>query len=115
MMYMQFNKINFKQRRLCASNFYSFSKSSCRVAATPRTLGSPSFPFYHNQVPFCGSSSKALKGTIKIHFRTFVNRRSCFNFKQKLKSKFNNFSDKKLRIRTNIRGNKIQYFCEVNQ
>ena len=25
------------------------------------------------------------------------------------------FSDKKLRIRTNIRGNKIQYFCEVNQ
>ena len=107
---MHLNKFNFNKRRLRASNFYSFSKSSCRVAATPRTLGFPSFPFYHNQVPFCSSSSKALKETIKIHFRTFMNRRACFNFKQKLKSKFNNFSDKKLTIRTNVRGTKIQYY-----
>ena len=110
---MQYNKINFKQRRLHSSNFYSFGKSSCRVAATPRNLGSPSFPFYHNQVPFCSSSTKALKETIKIHFRSFMNRKSCFNFKQKLKRKFNNFSDKKLTIRTNIRGTKIQYYCGV--
>lgn len=108
---MQNNKINFKQRRLHSNNFYSFGKSSCRVAVTPRTLGSPSFPFYHNQVHFCSSSTKALKETIKIHFRSFMNRKSCFNFKQKLKRKFNNFSDKKLTIRTNIRGTKIQYYC----
>ncbi len=111
-MSMQFNKINFKQRRLHSSNFYSFGKSSCRVAATPRNLGSSSFPFIsHNQASFCSSSTKALKETIKIHFRSFMNRKSCFNFKQKLKRKFNNFSEKKLTIRTNIRGTKIQYFC----
>ena len=40
-----------------------------------------------------------------------MNRKSCFNFKQKLKRKFNNFSDKKLTIRTNVRGTKIQYYC----
>ena len=107
---MQYNKINFKQRRLHSSNFYSFGKSSCRVAATPRTLGSLSYHFYQNQVPFCSSSTKALKGTTKVHFRNFMNRKSCFNFKQKLKRKFNNFSDKKLTIRTNVRGTKIQYY-----
>ena len=108
---MHLNKFNFNKRRLHSSNFYSFGKSSCRVAATPRTLGSPIYPFFHNQVDFSSSSTKALKETIKIHFRSFMNRKSCFNFKQKLKRKFNNFSDKKLTIRTNIRGTKIQYFC----
>ena len=109
-MYMQINKNNFKQRRLRSNNFYSFGKSSCRVAVTPRTLGSPSYPFYHNQVPFCSSSTKALKETTKIHFRSFMNRKSCFNFKQRLKRKFNDLSNKKLTILTNIRGTKIQYF-----
>ena len=110
---MHLNKFNFNKRRLRASNFYSFGKSSCRVAATPRNLGSPFFPFYHNQVSSCSSSTKALKEKIKIHFRSFMNRKSCFKFKQKLKRKFNNFSDKKLTIRTNIRGTKIQYYCGV--
>ena len=68
---MQYNKINFKQRRLHSNNFYSFGKSSCRVVATPRTLGSLSYPFYQNQVPFCSSSTKALKGTTKVHFRYY--------------------------------------------
>ena len=109
---MHLNKFNFNKRRLRASNFYSFGKSSCRVAATPRNLGSSSFPFIsHNQASFCSGSTKALKGTIKIHFRTFMNRKSCFNFKHRLKEKFNNLSEKKLTIRTNIRGTKIQYFC----
>ena len=108
---MHLNKFNFNKRRLHSSNFYSFGKSSCRVAATPNTLGSPIYPFFHNQVGFSSSSTKALKETIKIHFRSFMNRKSCFNFKQKLKRKFNNFSDKKLTIRTNIRGTKIQYYC----
>ena len=107
---MQINKNNFKQRRLHSSNFYSFGKSSCRVAVTPRTLGSLHFPFLHNQGSVSSSSTKALKETTKIHFRSFMNRKSCFNFKQRLKRKFNNFSDKKLTIRTNIRGTKIQYY-----
>ncbi len=107
---MHLNKFNFNKRRLRASNFYSFGKSSCRVAEAPQTLGSLSYPFYQNQVPFCSSSTKALKGTTKVHFRNFMNRKSCFNFKQRLKRKFGNFSDKKLTIRTNIRGTKIQYY-----
>ena len=110
---MQLNKNKLKQRRLRSNNFYSFGKSSCRVAVTPRTLGSLSYPFYQNQVPFCSGSTKALKGITKIHFRNFMNRKSCFNFKQRLKRKFNNFSDKKLTIRTNIRGTKIQYYYGV--
>ncbi len=110
-MSMHFNFNKHKQRRLHSSNFYSFGKSSCRVAVTPRTLGSLSYPFYQNQVAFSSGSTKALKETTKIHFRSFMNRKSCFNFKQRLKRKFNNFSDKKLTIRTNIRGTKIQYYC----
>tara|TARA_A100000164_G_C21432659_1_gene551797 strand:- start:225 stop:569 length:345 start_codon:yes stop_codon:yes gene_type:complete len=109
---MQFNKFNFnktKQRRLSSHNFSSFGKSSCRVAVTPRTLGSPSYPFFHNQVSFSSFSTKAKKGT-KIHFRSFFNRRACFDFKKNLKKKFFQLSDKKLTIRTNIRGTKIQYF-----
>ena len=109
---MQLYNSKFNKRRLCASNFYSFSKSSCRVTVTPRTLGSPIFHFYHNQVPFNSSSSKAIKESKKVHFRTFTNRKTCFNFKQKLKKKFISFSDKKLKIRTNLRGTKIQYYYE---
>ncbi len=109
-MNMQLIKTNFKKRRLHCSNFYGFSKSSCRVVVTPQTLGSPIFPFFHYQVPFYNSSTKALKGSIKIHFRSFLNRRSCFNFKQKLKKKFISFSNKKLIIRTNVRGTRIQYY-----
>ena len=107
---MQTNKNKHQQRRLRSNNFSSFGKSSCRVAVTPRTLGSPSYPFFHNQVSFSSFSTKAKKGT-KIHFRSFFNRRACFDFKKNLKKKFFQLSDKKLTIRTNIRGTKIQYFC----
>jgi len=109
---MQINNKH-KQRRLSSHNFSSFGKSSCRVAVTPRSLGSPFIPFYHNQVSFCSNSSKARK-SIKIHFRSFSSRKSCFLFKKKLKEKFYNFSNKKLKIRTNIRGTKIQYYCGAN-
>ena len=108
---MHFNKFNFNKRRLRASNFYSFGKSSCRAAVTPRALGSLSYPFYQNQVAFSSDSTKALKATIKIHFRTFNCARSCWKFRKKLKKKFKSFSDKKLKIFRNIRGNKIRYFC----
>ena len=111
-MNINFNKT--KQRRLSSNNFSSFGKSSCRVAVTPRTLGSPSYPFFHNQVSFSSNSTKAKKGT-KIHFRSFMNRKLCFQFKQNLKRKFFKFSDKKLTIRTNIRGTKIQYFYGDNK
>ena len=47
----------------------------------------------------------------KIHLRSFTSRKSCWVFKQILKRRFNKFSNKKLTIRTNIRGTKIQYFC----
>ena len=107
---MTFN-INIKQRRLHSNNFYSFGKSSCRVAVTPRTLGSPIYSFFHNQVGFSSSSTKALKETVKIHFRTFSSPKSCWNFRQKLKKKFNKFSNKKLKIYKNFKGNKIRYFC----
>ena len=106
---MNFNLNKTKQRRLSSHNFSSFGKSSCRVAVTPRTLGSPSYSFCHNQASFSSSSTKAKKGT-KIHFRSFFNRRACFEFKKNLKKKFFQLSDKKLTIRTNIRGTKIQYF-----
>ena len=108
---MQYNKINFKQRRLHSSNFYSFGKSSCRVAATPRTLGSSSFPFYHNQVPFCSNSTKPIIETVKIHFRTFKSSKHRWIFKKKLQVRFNKFSKKKLKMFRNYRGNKIRYFC----
>ena len=109
-MSMQFNFNKHKQRRLHSSNFYSFGKSSCRVAVTPRTLGSLHFPFLHNQGSFSSCSTKAKNALTKIHFRSFRSRRSCWDFKQELKAKFNSLSNKKLTIRTNIRGTKIQYF-----
>ena len=110
-MSMRFNFNNkYKQRRLSSNNFYSFGKSSCRVAVTPRTLGSLHIPFSKNQVSFSSCSAEAKKASVKIHFRSFRSRRSCWNFKQELKAKFNSLSDKKLTIRTNIRGTKIQYF-----
>ena len=109
---MQFNFNNkYKHRRLSSNNFYSFGKSSCRVAATPRTLGSLHIPFSKNQVSFSSCSAKAKKATVKIHFRSFISRRACWDFKQELKAKFNILSNKKLTLRTNIRGTKIQYFC----
>ena len=110
---MQFNKFNFyktKQRRLSSHNFSSFGKSSCRVAVTPQKLGSSFNPFKNLQVSAYSNSTEAKKGT-KIHFRSFFNRRSCFEFKKNLKKKFFQLSNKKLTIRTNIRGTKIQYFC----
>ncbi len=112
---MRTYNLKLNKRRLCASNFYSFSKGSCRMAVMPKTLGSTIFPFFHYQVPFCNSSTKALKGSIKVHFRNFVNRRSCFKFKKRLMKKFISFSDKKLIIRTNVRGTKIQYFYGANR
>ena len=113
-MIMRFNfKNKLNNRRSTSNNVISFSKSSCRVAATPRTLGSLHFPFFHNQGSFNSCSTKA-KNT-KIHFRSFANRKSCWKFKNVLRHKFNQLSDKKLTIRTNIRGTKIQYFYGDNK
>ena len=106
------NKLN--NRRSTSNNVISFSKSSCRVAATPRTLKSPSFPFFHNQ-GFNSCNTKAKNKVTKIHLRSFISRKSCWAFKQILKRRFNKFSNKKLIIRTNIRGTKIQYFCGANR
>ena len=109
---MQINNKH-KHRRSTSNNVISFSKSSYRVAATPRTLGSLHFPFFHKQ----GSNScntKANNKVTKIHLRSFTSRKSCWVFKQILKRRFNKFSNKKLTIRTNIRGTKIQYFCGGN-
>ena len=59
---MQFNfNIKHKQRRLRSNNFSSFGKSSCRVAVTPRTLGSFPFPFINIQGSFSNCSTKAKK------------------------------------------------------
>ena len=108
---MQINNKH-KQRR-SINNVISFGKSSCRVTATPRTLGSLHFPFFHKQGSFNNCSTKAKN--IKIHFRSFANRKSCLKFKNVLRHKFNQLSDKKLTIRTNIRGTKIQYFYGDNK
>ena len=107
------NKLN--NRRSTSNNVISFSKSSCRVAATPRTLGSLHFPFFHNQGSFNSCNTKAKNKVTKIHLRSFTSRKSCWVFKQILKRRFNKFSNKKLTIRTNIRGTKIQYFCGANR
>ena len=110
---MQIKINNNKQRRHTSNNKTSFGKSSCRVAVTPRTLGSLHYPFFHNQVSLNNYSTKAKK--TKIHFRSFTNRKSCWKFKNILRNKFNKFSAKKLTIRTNIRGTKIQYFYGDNK
>ena len=116
LLFMHFNFNNkYKQRRLHSSNFYSFGKSSCRVAATPRTLGSLHFPFLHNQGFFNSCNTKAKNKVTKIHLRSFTSRKSCWVFKQILKRRFNKFSNKKLTNRTNIRGTKIQYFYGDNK
>ena len=107
------NKLN--NRRSSSNNVISFSKSSCRVAATPRTLGSLHFPFFHNQGSFNSCNTKAKNKVTKIHLRSFTSRKSCWVFKEILKRKFHKFSNKKLTIRTNIRGTKIQYFCGANR
>ena len=114
-MIMRFNfKNKLNNRRSTSNNVISFSKSSCRVAATPRTLGSLHFPFFHNQGSFNSCNTKAKNKITKIHLRSFTSRKSCWVFKQILKKRFNKFSNKKLTIRTNIRGTKIQYFCGGN-
>ena len=115
-MIMRFNfKNKLNNRRSTSNNVISFSKSSCRVAATPRTLGSLHFPFFHNQGSFNSCNTKAKNKITKIHLRSFTNRKSCWVFKQILKRRFNKFSNKKLTIRTNIRGTKIQYFYGANR
>ena len=115
-MIMRFNfKNKLNNRRSTSNNVISFSKSSCRVAATPRTLGSLHFPFFHNQGSFNSCNTKAKNKVTKIHLRSFTSRKSCWVFKQILKRRFNKFSNKKLTIRTNIRGTKIQYFCGANR
>ena len=115
-MIMRFNfKNKLNNRRSTSNNVISFSKSSCRVAATPRTLGSLHFPFFHNQESFNSCNTKAKNKVTKIHLRSFTNRKSCWVFKQILKRRFNRLSNKKLTIRTNIRGTKIQYFCGANR
>ena len=105
------NKLN--NRRSTSNNIISFGKSSCRVTVTPRTLGSLHYPFLNNQESFNNCSTKAKNK--KIHFRSFTNRKSCWKFKNVLRHKFNQLSDKKLTIRTNIRGTKIQYFYGDNK
>ena len=115
-MIMRFNfKNKLNNRRSTSNNVISFSKSSCRVAATPRTLGSLHFPFFHNQGSFNSCNTKAKNKVTKIHLRSFTSRKSCWVFKEILKKKFHKFSNKKLTIRTNIRGTKIQYFCGANR
>ena len=115
-MIMRFNfKNKLNNRRSTSNNVISFSKSSCRVAATPRTLGSLHFPFFHNQESFNSCNTKAKNKVTKIHLRSFTSRKSCWVFKQILKRRFNRLSNKKLTIRTNIRGTKIQYFCGANR
>ena len=115
-MIMRFNfKNKLNNRRSTSNNVISFSKSSCRVAATPRTLGSLHFPFFHNQGSFNSCNTKAKNKVTKIHLRSFTSRKSCWVFKQILKRRFNRLSNKKLTIRTNIRGTKIQYFCGANR
>ena len=115
-MIMRFNfKNKLNNRRFTSNNVISFSKSSCRVAATPRTLGSLHFPFFHNQGSFNSCNTKAKNKVTKIHLRSFTSRKSCWVFKEILKRKFHKFSNKKLTIRTNIRGTKIQYFCGANR
>ena len=115
-MIMRFNfKNKLNNRRSTSNNVISFSKSSCRVTATPRTLGSLHFPFFHNQGSFNSCNTKAKSKVTKIHLRSFTSRKSCWVFKQILKRKFHKFSNKKLTIRTNIRGTKIQYFCGANR
>ena len=106
-------KINDNKRRNNSNNMNSFGKSSCRVTVTPRTLGSLHYPFLNNRESFNNCSTKA-KNT-KIHFRSFANRKSCWKFKNVLRFRFNKFSNKKLTIRTNIRGTKIQYFYGDNR
>jgi len=113
-MIMRFNfKNKLNNRRSTSNNIIGFGKSSCRVTATPRTLGSLHYPFFHNQGSFNNCSTKAKNK--KIHFRSFTNRKSCWKFKNVLRHKFNQLSDKKLTIRTNIRGTKIQYFYGDNK
>ena len=115
-MIMRFNfKNKLNNRRSTSNNVISFSKSSCRVAATPRTLGSLHFPFFHNQGSFNSCNTKAKNKVTKIHLRSFTSRKSCWVFKEILKRKFHKFSNKKLTIRTNVRGTKIQYFCGANR
>ena len=115
-MIMRFNfKNKLNNRRSTSNKVISFSKSSCRVTATPRTLGSLHFPFFHNQGSFNSCNTKAKNKVTKIHLRSFTSRKSCWVFKQILKRRFNKFSNKKLTIRTNIRGTKIQYFCGANR
>ena len=110
-MSMRFNFNNkYKQRRSTSNNIYSFGKSSCRVPVTARTSGSLHIPFFHNQKSFSSCSTKAKNGLTKIHFRSFSSRKSCWLFKQKLKEKFHSLTNRKLTIRTNGRGTKIQYF-----
>ena len=107
------NKLN--NRRSTSNNLISFGKSSFRIAATPRTLGSLHFPFFHNQGSLKSCNTKAKQKVKKVHLRSFISRKSCWIFKKKLKERFNNFSNKKLTIRTNIRGTKIQYFYGANR
>ena len=109
------NKLNIKQRRHTSNNIISFGRSSCRVTVTPRTLGSLHYPFFNNQGSFNNCSTKTKNKITKIHFRSFANRKSCWKFKNILRFKFNKFSNKKLTIRTNIRGTKIQYFYGDNK
>ena len=108
-------KFNNNKRRNNPNNMNSFGKCSCRVAVTPRTLGSLHFPFFHNQGSFNSCNTKAKNKVTKIHLRSFTSRKSCWVFKEILKRKFHKFSNKKLTIRTNIRGPKIQYYCGVNR
>ena len=108
---MQFNFNNkYKQRRLRSNNFYSFGRSSCRVAVTPRTLGSLHIPFSKNQGSFSSCNTKAKNNLIKLHFRSFRSWRACLRFKKNLKKRFNRFSNNKLFLYPNIAHTKIRYF-----
>ena len=107
---LMIEKTNIQPRRLICKNFNSFGKVSCRTTVTSRTCDSSLSPFLlrHNVHSSC--TSKAIRKDIKIHFRTFKNRKSCFLFKKKLQKKFFELSDKNLKIYRNMGGTKIRYF-----
>lgn len=108
---LMIEKTNIQPRRLICKNFNSFGKVSCRTTVTSRACGSSLSPFLLNHTIHNSCTSKAIKKNIKIHFRSFRNRKSCFLFIKKLKNKFIRLSYKTLKIYKNMRGTKIRYFC----
>ena len=110
------NKLTIKTRRFNCKNIRSFGRSSCKFQVSSHTLGSSTtiISFLKHLSMRNSFTTKALNNSIKVYFRTFKNIKSCFNFKEKLKDRFNNFSKKKLFIVRSINGKRIRYCCVEN-